>query len=73
MWAEVAKRYNGPAYLKNRYDVKLATAAREWDRRLVGLPVSSAVGFAEQHDVLRAEVISWREWYRRLREAWPKP
>jgi hypothetical protein len=39
---------------------------------LVGLPVSSAVGFAEQHDVLRAEVISWREWYRRLQEAWPK-
>jgi hypothetical protein len=33
MWAEVAKRYNGPAYLKNRYDVKLAQAAREWDRR----------------------------------------
>jgi hypothetical protein len=33
MWAEVAKRYNGVGYLKNRYDVKLATAAREWDRR----------------------------------------
>ena len=33
MWAEVAKQYNGPAYLKNRYDVRLAKAAREWDRR----------------------------------------
>jgi hypothetical protein len=24
MWAAAAKAYNGPAYLKNRYDVKLA-------------------------------------------------
>jgi hypothetical protein len=34
MWAEAAKQYNGPAYLKNRYDVKLAVAARAWARRL---------------------------------------
>lgn len=26
MWAEVARRYNGPAYRKNQYDVKLAQA-----------------------------------------------
>ena len=25
-WAEFARRYNGPAYKKNRYDIKLATA-----------------------------------------------
>lgn len=25
-WAEVARRYNGPAYAKNQYDVKLAQA-----------------------------------------------
>lgn len=25
-WAEFARRYNGPAYLKNKYDVRLATA-----------------------------------------------
>lgn len=25
-WAEVARRYNGPAYAKNQYDVKLARA-----------------------------------------------
>lgn len=34
MWAEAAKQYNGPAYAKNRYDVKLAQAARAWARRL---------------------------------------
>jgi hypothetical protein len=39
---------------------------------LIGLPVSSAVGFAEQHDVFRAEVIAWRTWYKRVHEAWPK-
>lgn len=27
-WVECAKRYNGPAYAKNRYDVKLAQAFR---------------------------------------------
>ncbi len=25
-WAEFAKRYNGPDYKKNRYDIKLALA-----------------------------------------------
>lgn len=34
MWAEAAKLYNGPAYAKNRYDVKLAQAARAWAQRL---------------------------------------
>lgn len=27
---------------------------------------------AEEHDALRAEVLSWREWYRNLAAAWPK-
>jgi hypothetical protein len=34
MWAEAAKLYNGPAYARNRYDVKLAQAARTWAQRL---------------------------------------
>jgi hypothetical protein len=34
LWAEAAKAYNGPAYLRNRYDVKLAQAARKWAQRL---------------------------------------
>jgi hypothetical protein len=34
MWADAAKAYNGPAYLKNRYDVKLAMASRAWAQRL---------------------------------------
>lgn len=29
-WVTVAKRYNGSAYFKNRYDVRLAQAVRKW-------------------------------------------
>jgi hypothetical protein len=29
-WADVARRYNGPAYAKNQYDVKLAQAAHRF-------------------------------------------
>lgn len=29
-WAAFAKQYNGPAYLKNRYDTKMAAAYRRW-------------------------------------------
>jgi hypothetical protein len=29
-WVTVAKRYNGSAYYKNRYDVRLAQAVRKW-------------------------------------------
>lgn len=29
-WVTVAKRYNGTAYYKNAYDVKLAKAVRKW-------------------------------------------
>lgn len=32
-WATFAKLYNGPAYRKNRYDVKLAQAARRYQLR----------------------------------------
>lgn len=34
LWAEVARRYNGPAYEKHQYDVRLAQAAAAWDRKL---------------------------------------
>jgi hypothetical protein len=27
---------------------------------------------AEEHDLNRAEVLAWREWYRKLVESWPK-
>jgi hypothetical protein len=33
-WAEVAKRYNGTAFAKNKYDVKLARAAHDWQGKL---------------------------------------
>jgi hypothetical protein len=33
-WVECAKRYNGSAYEKNRYDVRLAQAARRWELKL---------------------------------------
>lgn len=35
-WVVLAKGYNGTAYLKNRYDVKLAQAARRWELQLEG-------------------------------------
>lgn len=31
LWGEVAERYNGTGYAKNRYDVKLAVAAHSWE------------------------------------------
>jgi hypothetical protein len=34
MWAEVAQRYNGIAFRKNQYDVKLAQAAHRWEMDL---------------------------------------
>lgn len=34
LWGEVARRYNGPAYARNQYDVKLARAADSWERKL---------------------------------------
>jgi len=29
-WPEVARRYNGPDYLANQYDTKLASAFDKW-------------------------------------------
>lgn len=31
-WAEVAKRYNGPAYAKNKYDIRLKTAYEKYKK-----------------------------------------
>lgn len=31
-WADLARRYNGPAYARNKYDVKLAAAHAKWSR-----------------------------------------
>lgn len=33
-WKAAAHGYNGPAYAKNQYDVRLAAAARRWGERL---------------------------------------
>jgi hypothetical protein len=35
-WVALAKGYNGTAYIKNRYDVLLAQAARKFERQLEG-------------------------------------
>lgn len=32
-WAEFAKRYNGPSYAENRYDIKLEEAYRKYSRK----------------------------------------
>ena len=29
-WTEFARRYNGPAYTKNKYDIKLAAAYKKY-------------------------------------------
>lgn len=31
-WADLARRYNGPAYARNKYDVKLAAAHAKWSK-----------------------------------------
>ena len=44
-WAGFARRYNGPAYAKNRYDVRLAAAhARHRDGRPSSVPATSKRG-----------------------------
>lgn len=35
-WVALAKGYNGPAYANNRYDVRLAQAARTFEQQLEG-------------------------------------
>jgi hypothetical protein len=37
---------------------------------LIAMPFPGAVGFAEQHDGFRAEVLAWRDWYGRQSKAW---
>jgi hypothetical protein len=37
---------------------------------LIAMPFAGAVGFAEQHDLNRAEDLAWREWYDRQFKAW---
>jgi hypothetical protein len=40
---------------------------------LIALPFAGAVGLAELNDKCRADLLSYREWERQVREAWPKP
>jgi hypothetical protein len=39
---------------------------------LIGLPFAGAVAGAEQADLNRAEVLSWREWYAKMSAEWGK-
>lgn len=39
---------------------------------LIAMPFSGAVALAEQHDRCRADVLSYREWEKLVRDAWPK-
>lgn len=38
---------------------------------LIGLPFADTVDFAKNHDSWRAEALSWRSYYARLKQAWP--
>jgi hypothetical protein len=40
---------------------------------LIALPFADTVDFGEEHDRYRTEAMTWREWYKRLTEIWPKP
>lgn len=37
-WAGFAKRYNGPGYAKNKYDVKIGNAYKSWEKKLANMP-----------------------------------
>ncbi len=37
-WPVVARRYNGPGYAQNRYDVRMADAYKRWVRKLAAGP-----------------------------------
>jgi hypothetical protein len=39
---------------------------------LIALPFSGTIALAEQHDKCRADILSYREWEKQLRETWPK-
>lgn len=39
---------------------------------LIAVPFARAVAGAEQADLNRAEVLTWREWHRKLTEEWQK-
>lgn len=54
-WAAAARGYNGPAYAKNRYDVKLAASARRWKEKL-----RSGAHGADDYPTLR--IGSKKEW-----------
>jgi hypothetical protein len=41
--------------------------------QLIGMPFAPTVAFAEQHDTNRAEVLTWRDWYKRESEAFKPP
>jgi hypothetical protein len=43
----------------------------EWEQ-LIGMPFAPTVAYAEQHDLDRAEVLAWRDWYKKQSEAWAK-
>jgi hypothetical protein len=40
---------------------------------LIALPFAPTVGFAKLHDQCLTDLTSYREWGRRIEEAWPKP
>lgn len=42
------------------------------DRDRAAVPWGWLVDRAEEHDADRAEVVTWREWYRKMVAAWPK-
>ncbi|MFN6965197.1 MAG: N-acetylmuramidase family protein [Pyrinomonadaceae bacterium] len=55
-WAGFARGYNGPAYRRNQYDVKLANAAKKFSK--IYLADKPGVTTAKVDDVLKADCVS---------------
>jgi hypothetical protein len=67
----IAAGAGGPQSARGPGDASVAQVPSGERVDLIALPFAPTVDFAEQHDLNRAEVLTWREWYRKLLAAWP--
>jgi len=65
----VAARGSQPT--RGTSDVAVAEVPPGQGLDLIGLPFAATVDFAEQHDLNRAEVLAWRDWYKQIEKSWP--
>ena len=51
-WADFARKYNGPGYLKNRYDTKMAAAYKKFAGSTKGIPMPRSLNKAPKNPEL---------------------